>query len=199
MKKPSPLFEYPVTIKQVGQYWVFSTPDLVTTVGIPFSLDGKEILEGLKAAWKKNQGRLKDFESSTIKTPEPSRIRKQTEKKSEKPLTATQVAKLLSKSRWTIIRAAEKGLIKGVKTEGGHWRFNLAQVSQYQELASQVAVFKKKETEWLTPLQCAQIWGVSVNTARNWIDAGKVWSEKTKGGRRRVPKGLMSQKILTTN
>jgi excisionase family DNA binding protein len=192
MKKPAPLFEYPVTIKQVGEYWVFSTPDLVTTVGIPFSLSAHEILEGLKTTWKKNKERLVDFDSSKIKTPSPSRIRLQTEKKNDKPLSTSQVAKLCEKSKMTIIRAAEKGLLKGTKTEGGHWRFLLPEVSKYQALSAKFSELKKKDAEWLTPLQCAEIWGVSVNTARNWIDSGKVYSEKTKGGHRRAPASLIT-------
>jgi excisionase family DNA binding protein len=191
MKKRASVLEYPVTIKQVGEYMVFSTPDLVTTVAITLPKTSKEVLEGLARIWKKNKERLRDFDESTIKTPSPSRIRETQERKSEKPLTSQQVARLCGKSKMTIIRAAEKGLIKGTRTEGGHWRFEWPEVTRYQELASQVAGFKKAETEWLTPIECARIWGVSVNTARNWIDSGKVYSEKSEGGHRRVPKRLL--------
>jgi excisionase family DNA binding protein len=194
MKKSASVFEFPVIIKQVGEYFVFSSPDLMTTVGIPLTRNPREILEGLTKVWKKNSARLQDFDHSTIKTPEPSRMRPTLEKRSEKPLSTGQVANFCGKSKRTIIRAAEKGLIKGTKTEGGFWRFHLAQVTRYQELSAQLADFKKKETEWLTPLQCAEIWGVSVNTARNWIDAGKVYSEKTDGGHRRVPSKLLTEK-----
>ncbi len=175
---------------------VFSTPDLASTIAIPLPKTSKEVLEGLSRIWKKNKERLRDFDESTIKTPTPSRIRETQEKKSEKPLTSREAARICGKSKMTIIRAAEKGLIRGTRTEGGHWRFEWPEVTRYQELAGKVAGFKKKDTQWLTPIECARIWGVSVNTARNWIDQGMVYSEKTLGGHRRVPKRFITQPHL---
>jgi excisionase family DNA binding protein len=184
------MFEHPISFKQVGEYLVFTCPDLVVTYAIEVPKTQAELLAGILHMLAKVKKRKSNFSDTNTKAPNASRIELATPKKElEKDFTPRTASRVLKVSYRTLIRHADKGWLRGRKTPGGQWRFNAGDITQYQNLLQSLASLPKNE-DWLTPRACAELWKVSVNTARNWIDSGKIWSKKTKGGHRTVPRRM---------
>lgn len=188
MKSDSPLFEHPITFKQVGEYLVFSCPDLVITWTTDIPRTRAQLLEAhLKFLAKVKKRKLEFFETKTS-LPSPSKLNFATPKKEvEERLSSKQVAKLMKISARKIRMDAEKGLLKGKRTSGGGqrkgaWSFTHADLLGYKAILEGI----NKESNWVTPLEYARLNGISVNTARNWADTGKVVSKKSSGGHRLI-------------
>jgi plasmid maintenance system antidote protein VapI len=142
-KRRSPL-EYPVTIRQVEGYLIFTVKDLNITLVEELPPGGQLTSEfmrrttaALARAWVKTNERLKVLIETGAPLPEPSRIRVATrELKKTKPLSAPEVAKLLGVSKNSVHRIP-KSELRYRKTKGGHRRYSIGAVKEYREKFSE--------------------------------------------------------------
>lgn len=138
-KRRSPL-EYPVTIRQVEGYLVFSVKDLNISLIEELPAGGRlnapfmrRCTATLAKSWVKSHERLKVLLESGKSLPEPSKIRVATrEIKRAKPLTAPEVAKILGVSENTV-RRIPKSELRYRRTKGGHRRYSIGAVKSYSE------------------------------------------------------------------
>ena len=145
MKKPSHVLEYPLVVRKVLENMTVSVPDLGIWATLPTPpkvktekgyvtqfndeyalLLGREILRTYKKAT------LHMHEKKWV--PDASDIRAVV-KKAEKDLTVPKFTKLINQvvtvSEDTVRRDLEKGIIKGLKTSGGHRRIPGSEVGAY--------------------------------------------------------------------
>jgi excisionase family DNA binding protein len=141
MAKRRSALEYPVTIRQVEGYVVFSVRDLGISLVEELPPGGKLTPEFMKRttaavakAWVKSHERLKVLIENGKPLPEPSKIRVATKEiKKTKPLTAPEVAKLLGVSKDTV-RRIPKSELRYRRTKGGHRRYSIGAIQKYREL-----------------------------------------------------------------
>ncbi len=136
--KRSPL-EYPLTIKMVEGYLVFSVKDFNLSLVEEMPAGGKtspeflrKVMAAIAKSWIKTQERIKEFEASGRTLPDPSKIRVATRELGKtKPLSAPQVAKILKVSE-NSVRRIPKSELRYRRTAGGHRRYSIGALKAYQ-------------------------------------------------------------------
>jgi excisionase family DNA binding protein len=147
MAKRRSALEYPVTIRQVDTYLIFSVKDLNITLVEELPAGGRLTPEFMRRAtaalgksWVKSHERLKVLVETGKPLPDPSRIKVATKEiKKAKPLTAPEVAKLLGVSENTV-RRIPKAELRYRRTKGGHRRYSIGAVQAYREAFAQPEV-----------------------------------------------------------
>ncbi len=140
MKRKYTPLEYPLTIRQVETFLIFSVKDFNISVVEPMPESGKispeflrKVMGAVAKAWVKTQERIREFESSGRALPDPSKIRVATrDLKKTKPLTVPQVAKLLAISE-NSVRRIPKSQLRFRRTAGGHRRYSIGALKAYRE------------------------------------------------------------------
>lgn len=145
MKKPSHILEYPLVVRKVLENMTVSIPDLGiwTTLPTPPKIKTeKSYVTQFNDEYALLLGReiLRTYKKATLHmhekkwVPDASDIRAVV-KKSEKDLTVPKFTKLINQvvtvSEDTVRRDLEKGVIKGLKTSGGHRRIPGSEVGAY--------------------------------------------------------------------
>ena len=141
MKNSRSPLEYPITIKQVDTYLIFSVRDFGFTHIGELPPGGKlstEYLRKVMAAvgkcWLKSQDRILELKRTGTRLPEPSKIKVVTKELAQtKPLTVPQVAKLLNISQNSVRRIPKRHL-EYRKTKGGHRRYSVGALKAYRDL-----------------------------------------------------------------
>jgi hypothetical protein len=141
MRKRLSALEYPITLRQIDTYLVFSVKDLQITLVEELPVGGRVTPEFLKRVavmigkcWLKGSERLQAFHEAGKKPPEPSKIRVATKEiKKTKPLTAPEVAKILGISV-NSVRRIPKHQLRYRRTKGKHRRYSIGAVQAYREL-----------------------------------------------------------------
>ena len=139
MKTTRTALEYPVTIKQVDNFLIFSVRDFGFTHVEELPHGGKlstEYLRKVMAAvgkcWLKSQERILELKRTGAKLPEPSKMKVAVKELAQtKPLTAPQVAKLLNISK-NSVRRIPKHELEYRKTKGGHRRYSVGALKSYR-------------------------------------------------------------------
>lgn len=140
MKKPRSTLAYPVTIRQIDRYLVFSVKDLNISLVEELPENGQlspefmlRVHKTLAKTWIKSYERLKDFRTAGKTPPSPSLIRVATKDiKKSRPLTAPRVAKILGISE-NSVRRIPKSKLRYYRTKGGHRRYSVGALELFQE------------------------------------------------------------------
>jgi DNA-directed RNA polymerase specialized sigma subunit len=138
--------EYPVTIRQVDTYVVFSVKDLNISLIEELPPGGRltpqfmqRATNALAKSWVKSHERLKVLLENGKPLPEPSKIKVATKEITKtKPLTAPEVAKILGVSKDSV-RRIPKAELRFRRTKGGHRRYSIGAVQMYRERFAQAA------------------------------------------------------------
>jgi hypothetical protein len=145
MAKRRSALEYPITIRQVEGYVVFSVKDLGITLVEELPPAGRltpEFMKKTTAAvakcWVKSHERLKVLIENGKPLPEPSKIKVATRELKAKSLTAPGVAKFLGMSE-NSVRRIPKSELRYRKTKGGHRRYSIGAVELYKQAGHLVA------------------------------------------------------------
>jgi excisionase family DNA binding protein len=108
-------------------------------------------------------------------------------------MTTADLERIFQVDKHTIWRWEERGLIKAVRTVGGHRRYLVSdQTAELQE------VLLRPAEELLTPGQVAKIFRVNVKTVSRWSRQGKLKAVLTLGGHRRFRASEVKAAIETT-
>jgi hypothetical protein len=132
--------EYPVTIRQVDSYVVFSVKDLNISLIEELPPGGRltpqfmrRATNALAKSWVKSHERLKVLLENGKPLPDPSKIKVATKEITKaKPLTAPEVAKILGVSKDSV-RRIPKAELRYRRTKGGHRRYSIGAVQAYRE------------------------------------------------------------------
>ena len=137
MKVSHTALEYPLVIKQVDEFLVFSVPDLGFTFTENLPSGGRlnkdyvtKIALKLAETWIKVQSHLKNRALSRIETKDPSKLRGSISLGDKELLSAPDFANEVGVHPNTIRRMADRGQIKFKKTPGGHRKFLRAHVEE---------------------------------------------------------------------
>jgi len=104
-----------------------------------------------------------------------------------KPLSITKTAKLLSVSPDTLRRLEKKGKFTPNRTAGGKRIYTKANIEFLKHL------FNRQESGPFNVKQAASILGVSIDTIRRWENEGRIIASRTAGGHRRFTKETIEQ------
>lgn len=140
MKKPRSPLEYPVTIRQVERFLIFSVKDLNISLVEELPENGRlspefmaRVNKTIAKSWIKSSERLKAFREAGKTPPSPSLIRVATKDiKKSRPLTAPRVAKILGISE-NSVRRIPKSKLRYYRTKGGHRRYSVGALELFQE------------------------------------------------------------------